>query len=189
VTPDGPAAKAGIQVGDVITTFDSKEVPEMRRLPLMVAETEVDKVVDVTVFRKGQGVTLKVKVGEMQIKDETADKDQENGADKQPASNAEKVEDLGFSAAPLTDALRLKYEIGKDVKGIVVTTVTADGVAAEQGIIVGDVISEAGQQDIKAPKDLIEQVKAAKKDNRPLLLLVNRKDDLRFVAITFGKKK
>ncbi len=60
---------------------------------------------------------------------------------------------------------------------------------AEQGIQTGDVIAEAAQHDVKTPKDLIEQATKAKKDNKPLLLLVNRKDDLRFVAITFGKKK
>lgn len=189
VTPDGPGAKAGIQSGDVITMFDGKEVPEMRRLPLMVAETEVDKTVDVTVFRKGQNVNLKVKIGELQAKEEAEDKDADKGEEKQPTTNAEKVDDLGISVATLTDALRLKYEVGKDLKGVVVTALSADSLAADQGIQTGDVISEAGQQDIKSPKDLIDMAKAAKKDNKPLLLLVNRKDDLRFVAITFGKKK
>ncbi|MDP9127442.1 MAG: DegQ family serine endoprotease [Pseudomonadota bacterium] len=188
VTADGPAAKAGVQAGDVITMFDGKEVPEMRRLPLMVAETDVDKPVDITVFRKGQNVNLKVKIGELQAKEEAEDKADQSGEDK-PVSNAEKVEDLGLSAVSLTDPLRLHYEIKKDLNGVVVTAVAPDGLAADQGIQPGDVISEAGQQDIKAPKDLIEQVKQAKKENRPLLLLINRKDDLRYVAITFGKKK
>jgi serine protease Do len=187
VTPDGPAAKGGIQIGDVITSFDGKEVPEMHRLPLMVAETEVDKVVDVTVFRKGQSVNLKVKIGELPAKEE-ADETEQKAPEKQPAANVEKVDEIGISVAPLTDQLRLRYEVGKDVKGVVVTAVVPEGLAADQGIIVGDVISEAGQADIKAPKDLIDQAKTAKKDGHPLLLLVNRKDDLRFVAITFGKK-
>jgi serine protease Do len=100
-----------------------------------------------------------------------------------------KIDDLGLSASPITDALRTHYEIKKDVNGLVVTNVTPDGVASEQGIEVGDVISEAAQQDVKSVKDLDTRVKEAKKDGKPLLLLVNRKDDLRFVAVTFGKKK
>ena len=49
-------------------------------------------------------------------------------------------------------------------------------------------ISEAAQQEIKTVKDLAEQVKKAK-NNKPLLLLVSRKDDLRFIAVTLAKKK
>jgi len=188
VTPDGPAAKAGVQAGDVITHFDGKEVPEMRRLPLMVAETDVDKTIDITVFRKGQNVQLKVKIGELAAKEEAEEKGDQAGEEK-PVTNAEKIDDLGISVAALTDTLRLRYEVKKDVNGVIVTNVSSEGIAADQGIQTGDVISEAAQQDVKSPKDLIEQAKQAKKDNKPLLLLVNRKDDLRFVAITFGKKK
>jgi len=190
VAPDGPAAKAGIQAGDVILTFDGKDVPEMRRLPLMVAETDVDKTVSATVFRKGEKIDVKLKVGELQAKDEADDQEDQTGDESAPvAANAEKIEDVGISAAPLSDALRTRYDVKKDVKGVVVTKVNPDGLAADQGLEVGDVISEASQQEIKAPKDLIDQVKQAKKDGKPLLLLVNRKDDLRFVAVTFGKKK
>jgi serine protease Do len=189
-TPGGPAANADLQPGDVILTFDGKEVPEMRRLPLMVAETEVDKTVDVTVFRKGQKVDLKVKVGELQGK-EDADDEKDDDADVAPAAPVgEKIEDLGMNATGLTDTLRTHFEIKKDVKGVVVTTVNPDGMAADQGLQPGDVIVEASQQEVKTAKELIEHVKKAKKDGtKPLLLLVNRKDDLRFVAITFGKKK
>jgi serine protease Do len=179
-----------VQPGDVITAFDGKDVPEMRRLPLMVAETEVGKTVNMTVFRKGGNVTLKVKIGALAVHEDTeASADDQDQTEKPPAIVGEKVDDLGVSVSPLTETLRSRYDVKKDVNGLIVTNVLADGIAADQGIEAGDVISEAAQEEVKTPKELIDQVKAAKKDNKPLLLLVNRKDDLRFVAITFGKKK
>lgn len=190
VNADGPAATAGLQQGDVILNFDGKDIPDMHRLPLIVAETDVDKTVPVTVFRKGQEINLKVKVAELKAKDDEAeDKLDSDTPDSPPVANSEKIGDLGLSVASLTDALRKRFEIGKNVKGIVVTAVSEDSIAADDGIEVGDVITESGQQEVKSPKALAEQVKSAKKDSKPLLLLINRKDDLRFVAITFSKKK
>jgi serine protease Do len=189
VSPDGPAAKAGIEAGDVIVNFDGKDIPDMHRLPLIVAETDVDKTVDVGVFRKGKNLTLKVKVGELTTK-ESAD-EEEDQKENAPAgiAGAEKVDDLGISAASLTDALRTRFDIKKGVTGVVVTSIATDGVAADQGLQVGDVISEAAQQEVKSPKDLTDRAKQAEKDGKPLLLLINRKDDLQFIAITFEKKK
>jgi serine protease Do len=189
VNPDGPAAKAGIQQGDVVLTFDGKEVPDMHRLPLMVAETDVDKTVPITVFRKGQEIALQVKVGELQVKDDTDDDKSTPDKAEPGVANAEKVSDLGVSVAMLSDSLRKRYDIDKAVKGIVVTNVVEDSVAADNGIEAGDVITEASQQEVKSVASLVDQVKKAKDGNKPLLLLVNRKDDLRFVAISFSKKK
>ncbi len=189
ITPDGPAAKAGIQAGDVIVSFDGKDVSDMHRLPLMVAETDVDKPVDVVVFRKGQNVKLKVKIGELSSK-ESPDEEGGRPDHKAPAPpSGEKVDELGLTVSPINDALRKRLDIKKGVNGVVVTSMTPESIAGEQGLLVGDVISEAGQQEVKSAKDLIERARQSKKDGKPLLLLINRKDDLQFVAITLDKKK
>ncbi|MFY9287829.1 MAG: DegQ family serine endoprotease, partial [Alphaproteobacteria bacterium] len=189
VAADGPAAKAGIQPGDIILTFDGKDVSEMRRLPLMVAQTDAEKTVNATVFRKGEKIDVKIKVGESKGKEDEEDDAKNKKEEAPPTPNAEKIEDLNINVAALTDGLRSRFEIKKDVKGLIITNLSSDGLAADHGLQVGDTIVEAGQHEMKVAKDLIDRVKQAKKDNKPLLLLINRKDDLRFVAITFGKKK
>ena len=70
VTPESPAAKAGIQDGDVILKFDGKDVTSMRGLPRLVAQTPIGKDVDVELLRKGQRTTLKVAVGRLAEEDE-----------------------------------------------------------------------------------------------------------------------
>lgn len=189
VTPDGPAAKAKIEPGDVIISFDGKDIPEMHKLPRVVAETDIDKSVPVTVIRKGKEVALSVKVGELKSDEDQEEKAAGSKDQKQEQPAGDKVEELGLNAAPVTDQLRRKFEINKETTGLVVIKVDPNGLAADVGLQPGDVISEAAQQDLKAPKDLSELAKKAKKDGKPLLLLVDRKGELRFVAVSFGKKK
>lgn len=188
ITPDGPAAKAKVQPGDVIVTFDGKDVTDMHRLPRIVADTEVDKTVEMQVIRKGKPVTLSVKIGKLE-QDEDTDETEEADASAPQAPAADKVPELGMSVLPLTDALRKKYDIPKSTNGVVVISVDDDSVATDYGIHTGDVVSEAAQQEVKAAKTLSDLAKQAKKNDKPLLLLMDRKGDMRFVAISFEKDK
>ena len=63
ISPDGPAEKGGVKVGDVIVRFDGKPVPTMRDLPRIVAETAIDKPVQVEVIRRGKSRMLKIVTG------------------------------------------------------------------------------------------------------------------------------
>jgi serine protease Do len=189
ITANGPAADAKMEVGDVIVSFDGKDIPDMHRLPRIVAETEVGKTVPMTVVRKGKEVSLRVKVGELEMHDEDKDQEDEDEVQKPTPVNSEKVEAIGINAAPLNEMLRKRYDVKKETKGLVVVSVNPNGLAADKGVQIGDVISEAGQQDVTSIKDLNEAVKKAKSSDKPLLLLVDRKGDLRFIAINFGKKK
>ncbi len=189
ITPDGPAAKARFEAGDVIVSFDGKEVTDMHRLPRLVAETEVDKTVPVVVIRKGKEMTLNVKIAELSAAEEALDKKTEKETSKQPQIASEKVEDLGVNVAVITDTLRKRFDLDKESAGLVVVKMDDDGIAAERGIQVGDVISEAGQNRLTSAKELIDIVKQAKKDKKPLLLLVDRKGDVRFVTINLAKDK
>jgi serine protease Do len=176
----GPAQVAGIQPGDVVLTFDGKDINDMRHLPRIVAETPIDKAVKVTVWRKRKEVTLDVKVGELQETEQVA-----AASPKQaPLTPSDSVQVLGLSLANLNPDLRERFSLGDDAAGVVVTNVDTASQAAEKGVRAGDVIVEVAQEEVKSAGQITGLVDAAKKAGRKsVLLLVDRQGDLRFVAL------
>ncbi len=186
VTPGGPAEAAGLEAGDVILSFDGRTVDKMRRLPRMVAETRIGREVPLEIWRKGKILHLVVKVGQL----EEADESEQVASAPQPGKDVEdfRVSGLGLSVSPLTPDLRSRYEIGEDATGVVVTKVDPNGPAAEKGIEAGDVIVEVNQDAVQSPNDMASRIASATdQGRRSVLLLVDRKGDLRFVAITLAK--
>ncbi len=186
ITPNGPAAKFGIQAGDVVTKFDGKEINEMRRLPRVVAETPIDKAVPVEVWRKGKPMSIQVKVGELEAAEESGllanvpeDADKPKGGPTTKATEA-----LGLKLTGITPELRQQFELRTELKGVVVTEVANGTPAAEKGMHPGDVIIEVGQEEVKAPADITAKIqKAREQSKKSILLLVDQKGDLRFVAL------
>jgi serine protease Do len=195
VTPESPAAKGGIQDGDVILKFDGKDVTTMRGLPRIVAQTPIGKDVDVELLRKGQRTTLKVAVGRLAEEDEPV-KASAKEAPKNKGKSKEKDKDksgsstsrpslIGLVLAPINDELRTKFNLGKDIKGIVVLEIDPASPAAEKGVKVGDVIVEVAQDAVTSLDDITKSVDKVKKAGRKavLLRLEDGKGDLRFVAV------
>jgi serine protease Do len=181
VSDNGPAQAAGIQPGDVILTFDGKQVEDMRHLPRLVAETPVDKLVPVTVWRKRKDTSLQVKVGRLTEIETASATDTPKTA---PKSDADTVKALGMTLSDVTPELKEKYSLGDDAKGVVVVDVAKDSPGAEKGLRPGDVIMEAAQEEVKTASQIAGKVADAKKSGRKsILLLVERQGDLRFVAL------
>jgi len=185
VNPKGPAFAGGMKAGDIIIKFNGVEVVQMRDLPRIVADTPVGEEVDVIVLRKGVEKTLRIKIARL-------DEKVKNGSlkvGKVEDDSTKRVDDLGLSLSAMTSELRKKYKIGKKVAGVVIVEVDPSSVAAEKGIKAGDVIAEVGQEIVKNPEDVEKRVKELKKLGRKsaLLLVVNGKGDLRFVAVKISK--
>lgn len=185
VDDNGPAAKAGVKQGDVIISFNNHEVSEMRRLPRMVAETAMNSTVPVTVWRDGKEIQLSIKIGELAAAEAMTTKE-EKPADKESKPTTTKVESLGLRLTALTPGLRQRFELPEKAKGVVVVEVDADSDAADKAIRPGDLILEAGQQPVMTPQDIESKVKATPK-GKPLLVLVERNGDTRFVALAVRK--
>jgi len=180
VKDGGPAQVAGIQPGDVVLDFDGKEVSDMRHLPLIVAQTPIDKVVKVTVWRKRKEQTIDVKVGELKQDEQVASLTTGNTKPQVPPG----IQVLGLSLSNMTPDLRERYALAEDTVGVVVTDVVANSQAAQKGVHAGDVIVEVAQEDVKNASQITDLIAEAKKQGRKsVLLLVDRQGDLRFVAL------
>lgn len=190
ITPEGPAAKAGIEAGDIVLQFDGKPIEEMRRLPRIVAETPVGKDVAIQVWRQGATKNLTVKVAELEQAEEEGLIPTSKGADEEPETPPAEAKAYGLSLASLTPALRQQYKIEDNVNGVLITAIDPESKAAERDIREGDVITAANQQDIKSPADFTKQIDEVKKQGRKsIFLLIARKDDLRFVALPLEEPK
>ncbi len=183
VTKDSPAAKAGVEQGDVIVGFNGHEVHKVRDLPIIVAETPVGEKAKVEVFRKGERKTFGVTIGEMPENPQVA----ENGQ-SEPGSG-EQASALGLHLAPLTPELRQRAGVPKGVKGVVVTGVADSSPLAELGIQPGDVIEQINQQPVTTPKEAEARLKAAESgENKSVLLLINRHGTSQFLALSMSKR-
>ena len=157
----------------------------MRRLPRLVADTEVGKTVPIKVWREGRELSMKVEVGELK---EAEEKLAAATPGTEKPSGGESVQDLDISVASIDDRLRTRYGLEPDARGVVVTSVDPNGPAAEQGVRVGDRIVEVAQEPVSTPSQLAAKIKAAKAAGRKaVLLLVEGEGGMRFVAIKFGK--
>ncbi len=176
VVADSPAAKAGVQTGDVIIGYNGKQVARMRDLPRMVAETKADTRVDIKVWRQGKEHTLTTTIARMPKEQTVA------------ASDHQAVEGgkLGLALAPVTPQARQQYRLPEDTKGAVIVGVRPGSPAADTDLRVGDVITMVDQKPVSGPQDVAEQVKQATGKHESVLLLVKRGDTQQFVAINVG---
>ncbi|WP_448951757.1 Do family serine endopeptidase [Labrys neptuniae] len=185
VDDKGPAKPAGLEPGDVILKFDGHDIKEMRDLPRLVADTPVDKKVEVLILRKGQTLTKTVTVARLD-EGNTAIK-----ASTKPVETPEKpkiTKALGLEMSGITKELRDKYKLAADAKGVVVTKVDGGSSAEDKQIKVGDVIVQVGQQSVANPDDVSKRIDELKKGGtkQALLLLSNSQGELRFVALALN---
>ena len=183
VTEGGPAEKARIEAGDVILTFNEKPIEYMRQLPRAVADTSPDQEVTVTVWRKGAEISLNVVIAELEEYEQAS-----LTTTDEPTEVDASIEALGLSLSALSPELRKRFDLEESVAGVVVTEIADDSIAARKGLRLGDVIVEVGQEEVSAPGDVARKVAKAKEEGRKsVLLLLDRKGDLRFVALRVDK--
>jgi serine protease Do len=160
VVEGGPAEKAGISRGDVITEYEGKKIEDPNQLRNMVANTEPGKEVEMTIVREKRTEKIRVRIGELP-------------AEMQKSSAGEYNNLLrGVSVQDLTPDLINRLNLPKRLNGVVVTEVSEDSPAA-MVLTQGDVIQEVNRQKIANVKEY-EKIVSKLKPGEDILLLIYR---------------
>ena len=172
---NSPAAKAGIESGDVITSVDGNSVNDARELARKIGTMAPGTSVKLALIHQGEEKTVTLTLGTLPSEHQAAN---QQGKSEVPDSDVPK---LGLTLAPANKAS------GSDGNGVVVTAVDPEGVAADHGFQVGDVILDVGGKSVSNPTDVRKQLSEARKEGKHALLFrVKSGEGTRFVALPLG---
>ena len=184
VNEKSPADDAGLEPGDVITSFDGKMIDKMRDLPRIVAETDIGATVDVELMRGGKMMTVQVTIGELEKAELVG-----LVGEEEAKGDVESFDKLGFSVDNLTPELAAELGLDSEAKGVVVTEVVEGGPASAKGLEVGNIVKRFGQRRVESAADLAKSVADTLDAGRAgVLLLVENDGRERFIQIGFAKE-
>jgi serine protease Do len=172
-----PAAKAGIQSGDVITSLDDNQIHDARELARRIGTLAPGTTVKLGVIHQGEEKTVSLTLGTLpneKLASNTGPNQREVPADSD-------IPKLGLTLAPASKVS------GSTDAGVVVTAVSDGGVAAEHGFQVGDVILDVGGKTVATPADVRSSLADARKEGKHAVLFrVKSSQGTKFVALPLG---
>ena len=177
VAEDSPSAKAGIKAGDIILEFNGKEIKEMKQLPIIVAQTEVGKNVEVKIWRNKKEISKKVKLGRLETSEDF------KVTKKSQPKNTE-IEDLKITVKKITDEDIETRNLPKDTTGLIITKIENDSPLIKS-IRVNSIIIEAQKRKIKTIGDLKQVVAQVLRSNQKTILLAiyNTENQRRYIGV------
>jgi serine protease Do len=177
VTDGGPADKAGLHTGDVIVTFDGKEVSDSNELPMMVAAMSVGKNVKLEILRNNEKKVLEVKIGEL--------KESEEKTTKIKGSESNIKNDLGFNAGEITPELADQFNL-TEKSGVIILGIDSGSPAEEAGLQAGDILAEVDREKITTLSQFNKKMKGYKTGDT-ILFLVKREGSSMFLTLKVEK--
>jgi serine protease Do len=175
--PGGPAAKAGLKAGDVVTSINGSAVKDPRDLARTIAQITPNTAVKVEFIRDGKSRTASITLG--QLRDQTA---------RRPAATEDQGSERGLQPGRLGIAVAPAARVmGIGTHGLAVLRIDPNGTASEAGLAQGDVILKIGAREMQSAQDLTNALdQAAQHNKQHVLALVQRNDRNMFVALPVG---
>jgi len=162
VSPDTPAAKAGLKAKDLILKFGDEEIRNLNHLKIIIARSDENKPIPLEVLREGERIQLDVRLAQKpspRPRSAPTPKLASQETAKSPLSKAE----LGITVAPIDKASRDRFEIPDETRGMVIWDVESGGPADKKGIEPGDVITELNYKKVDDKKEFFEIFEHAEK--------------------------
>ena len=181
VQPGGPASKAELRPGDVLSAIGAARQTDARAFMRAIVRTPVGQVVELTFWRGGKEQTVSATV--------EAWPNLMPGGGIMSAQTSEamiqQMPDPGMQLAPLTDAAREQYGLDPKLNGVLVASVEEDCEARDLGIVAGDVVTSVQGVPVTTPDDVWREVRSAHEERRPFLAaLVQGKSGTRWVPLS-----
>jgi serine protease Do len=174
VEPGSPAERAGLKQGDVITEVQGRRVSDGNELRNAISNIAPGTSVPITIVRDGRSSNVSARLEELKARTGDGEDRDERGSSVSPGR-------FGMQVAPLTPDAAQELELPRSVKGVVVTDVDPDGVAADSGVQPNDVIEKVNGRATTTVAELKTAIE--RNDGKPVLILVNRQGRSVFLTL------
>jgi serine protease Do len=176
VAENSPSDKGGILAGDIILEFDGKLINEMKELPLIVAQTEVGKTVNVKIWRNKRELIKKIKLGRLETSEDFNLK-------KAEAPKTKRIEKLKIEVRALTNEDINYRNLPEDISGVVITKI--DQNSPINYLRVNNIIVEADKKKIKTIGDLKNIINSAVRSSKKTIMIAifNNQNQRRYIGV------
>ncbi len=181
IDPNGPAAKAGLQSGDVITEVNGKPVEDSRELRLLVSSMAPGSPINMRIQHEGQAKNITLTLAEIPVKETASANTREKPRAPETGRPNTNRPHIGIAVSELTPAIIERLKLPAGTKGIVVADVEDGSPAAEAGLEPGDVIQEVDRKPVRTVNEF--QSLVAGNTSSSLLLLVNHEGHAHFAVV------
>ena len=178
VAEKSPSDKAGIKAGDIILEFNGTKIKEMKELPIIVAQTEVGKTVNVKIWRNKKEINKKIKLGRLETSEDF------KVTENKPKKTTEQIKSLKITVRQMTNNDIISRKLPNQITGLVVTKIENDSPLLKS-LSVNDIIVEAQKTKLKTPDDLKKIVNRSLQSNQKTILLAiyNNQNQRRYVGV------